>query len=217
MTFTVNGKSITNFSLSGTTFTASVNLKKGRNAIQLKANNTGGSDVANLTITYKEKVVLAKPTVKFTNPARSGTKVTTAATNIAAIVKNVTDKSGLTLKLNGRAVRGLTFTPRDGVAKARITLKEGNNKIELIAKNASGTATASTTIIYEKKVVVQSNPPRVNIESASQPTIDPMNPNVGRSTVIATIKNVKSKNDITLTVNGKTISNFEYNLSLIHI
>lgn len=211
LTFTVNGRKNTNFSLNKSSFSATVTLKEGKNTLQLKVNNAGGSDVANLVINYKPKVLVAKPTVKITKPARSGSKTEESTYRVEGIVKNVTKKEDITLKINGTVVRRFDFNARSGVVATTANLKLGKNTIVLTAKNSAGTGTANSSIIQERTMVA-ANPPTVKIESASEPTINPLNPGVARSSIIAKIKNVRSKSAITFTVNGKKITNFEFNV-----
>ena len=72
-----------------------------------------------------------------------------------------------------------------------------------------GSDTATTTVL--RPDVVQQQPPVITIESVSEPTINPMNPSQGRSTVIAKIQGIGGAEQITFTVNGQTITDFTFN------
>ncbi len=209
LTFTMNGSRITNFTLNGTNFLATVNLNKGQNKLQLKAATASGSDTDNLTIVFNSKPPVPKPVVAFTNPARPGKVVSEPSAKITATVKNVADKRGIVFKLNGTSVKGFQSNPASSTVTASVNLKEGKNTLQIVATNDAGSTTANSSITYKKAAPV-ATPPTVKIESASQPTVNPMNPGVGRSSIVATIKNVTNSNAITLTVNGKKITNFEF-------
>ncbi|MFM9948311.1 MAG: hypothetical protein ACKV1O_10270, partial [Saprospiraceae bacterium] len=92
----------------------------------------------------------------------------------------------------------------------KVTLATGTNTIEIEASNSAGKALATTTILYNGGNAAPA--PVVTIESVSQPTTNPLNPNVGRSTVIAAIQHVSSKDQVTFSINGRPISDFSFNV-----
>ncbi len=206
----VNGKSSAAFTLNGENLSAPITgLKKGSNRVEVSAQNSDGRASDFVLITYEEQVVKPKPEVRFVQPAKAGSLSRGSKSNIVAEVKNVAAKSDLVLKTNGVVTDDFEFNPANGQIRAEISLSQGTNTIEIEASNSNGKATASTTILYQRAGGVQG--PIVTIASVSQPTTNPLNPNLGRSTVIATIQFVSSKDQITFSVNGRRISDFTFN------
>jgi len=203
--FTVNGKQLNTFTFRGTNFSSNISLKEGRNTIQISVSNNDGNDKDNLSITYRPKVV-SKPTVKFTNPSKSGTKVKRARTRIEAIVKHIDDKKGISLSLNGKNTN-FKFDKKTGKLTAMVRVKEGTNKILIQATNNAGKATATTEMILEARI----SKPEITITSISTPSANPFNPNISSSTISGTIQNVTQKSQITITHNGNKITDFTFN------
>ena len=188
---------------------ANLNLAKGKNIITVKANNEAGSDQSTLTVTYAPP--LPKPTVTFTSPSRKGFTVKKDKTTIGAIVKNVSHKNDITIKVNGKPLRSFNFNPKTNKVSATINLKAGENKVTIEGRNKAGQANAVSSVRYERTLGQVSNPPRVNISSVSDPTTDPFNPHKAKSTIIAKMENVTAKEQITFMVNGKPSTSFNYN------
>jgi len=206
---TVNGKASAAFTLSGENLSAPVTgLKTGSNRVEVTARNSDGS-AADFVIIIYEPIVLPKPEVRFVQPAKAGSISKGITADIEAEVKNVTTKSDVVLKVNKVASKAFEFDPVTGRLQAKINLSAGTNTIDIEAKNSAGNASATTTILYNRTGSVQ--PPVVTIASVSQPTTNPLNPNVGRSTVIATIEHVSSKDQVTFSINGRPISDFSFN------
>jgi len=111
-------------------------------------------------------------------------------------------------KLNGKLTDN--FTLSRGKITAQVKLRTGKNTINITVKNSSGSASDATTVTYKKEGPVVATPPTVKITSASEPTVNPFNPSVGKSTILATIKNISNKSQITFTVDGKKITDFEW-------
>ncbi len=208
----VNGKS-QSFTFSNGNLSANITLKNGRNELKVKASNTAGSAEDKIAVTY-EKAVAApkpKPTVRYTQPTKSGSTVKKPAYTAKATVKHVTSKSGIKVIVNGKSLSNFTFSSKNGSLSIPLTLKSGKNNLKITATNASGKAEATTSITYQKTVVAPNIPkPEVTITSVSEPSIDPLNPGDARSSLFATVKNVSSKAQISVKVNGKDVA-FNYN------
>ena len=124
-----------------------------------------------------------------------------------ANVKNVLTKNDVTFWINGIKSTSFEYNSKLKQITANVSLKRGNNTFKVEGKNEAGTASAQTAIKYE---ISRKQLPEIEINSISQPTTNPFEPNIGRSTIIATIKNVSSKNNISLLVNGKKVADFTY-------
>ena len=91
-----------------------------------------------------------------------------------------------------------------------ILTSKATNNFEIKVKNSAGSATAKTNVIYKEKPVSK-NPPKVTITSTSQPSVNPFDQDKGRSTIIAKITNITSKSQISVKVNGASISSSKIN------
>jgi len=131
---TLNNKT-TNFDFSNGTLSSRVQLKKGRNIIRIVANSNDASVEEVLTLNYRP--IVAKPIIRFTT--NNGQKMQTQQMKerVTALVENVKNRRGLTLKINGNTFNDFDFD--NGQLVASIPLKLGSNKISLIAKNEGGT------------------------------------------------------------------------------
>ncbi len=206
--FLVNGKRSNSFNLRGTKFSSPITLQEGRNTIQIKVSNNDGNDQDKITVTYRPKV-LAKPTVRFTNPSRAGSTARSKRFTVKARVKNVDRKQQIVLKMNGR-MTNFDFDKNTGNIVAAVQLKDGNNGFSLEATNASGKTTAKTKVSFQG-TTTKIQKPKITITSISTPAANPFNPNASSSTIIGTIQNIDNKNQITITHNGKKITDFTFN------
>ncbi len=203
----VNGKK-QNFSYGDGKLTATVNLKPKTNTIVVKANNRDGSDEAQVKVTYTPPQ--PKPVVKFTNPRRGGATVKKAAYTVKATVQNVTDKKNVIFQMNGKSVKNFSFNASSGAISANVQLKSGKNTFEIKASNSAGSVKANTDISLKLPVIEETRPPSVKISSVSTPTVDPFNPDQAKSTIIAKLSNVASEREITFTVNGNKVTNYNF-------
>jgi large repetitive protein len=209
VTFTVNGKASGDFKLEGGNFSAEVlNLREGENTFSIAARNEDGAGNASVTVVYRPKPVQLKPVVKFIVPARSGTASSTAETAIKASVLNVSSADDVRLDVNGKPFGEFTYNTKLKELTATVPLEGGTNTFRVIAENEAGRDTATTTVLYREAA---KQPPVVTIESVSQPTINPMNPGQGRSTIIAQIQGIERASQIAFTVNGTPVTDFTYN------
>ena len=211
VTVTINGKSTAAFTLNEENLSAPVTgLKKGSNRVEVTVRNSDGSATDFVLITYEPGMTpKPKPEVRFVQPAKAGSISRVATADLVAEVKNVTSKSDVVLKVNKAEIRDFGFDAVTGQLQTKINLTVGTNTIEIEANNTAGSASATTTILLNGSGSVQ--PPVVTIASVSQPTINPLNPNAARSTIIARIEYVSSKDQITFSINGRRISDFSFN------
>jgi len=208
ITMTLNGTK-QSFNYRNGILSSSVNLKNGKNTLIIKGSNLDGSDEDRLTMNYKPVILVKKPNVYFTAPAKPGAKASKAKYIIKATVENVTSKGNIILKLNNKKLTKFSFNKRTGELKATVTLNNGKNNLSLEATNVSGKDQATSNVLYQR--ILQDKPlPKVTITSVSNPTVDPFDPSKAKSTIIAKLENVSSKRDITFLFNNKEISNFSY-------
>ncbi|MEM1324129.1 MAG: hypothetical protein AAGG75_27975, partial [Bacteroidota bacterium] len=208
--FTINGKSSKDFSFRKGKFSGPATLKLGQNQIEIKASNDAGSDTDKITLSYRP-VLEPDPVVKFTDPARPGKKVTTNRYNLKASVLNVKSKSDITFKVNGKVSKSFSYNSRSKAFSAVVGLKNGRNSFELIARNAAGEASASTTLLLEQQIDIAIKKPKIGSFNISAPIVSPLSPNTAKITVNATLINISSRDQISFTLNNKAITDFDFN------
>lgn len=204
----LNGQSMTNFEFNTNTqvFQSTVQLRKGANQIRIKATNTAGTDedVANTEGCDTQPNEQDLPTVTITDPSRETTEVSTSVVTVKAKVLNVNSKSDITFELNGNETNSFTYNKFTKEVNARITLREGNNVVFVEAKNTGGSANDQVNIIFKK--FEQVNPPSVKIERPRNNSIT----SVENVELISIVRNVESKSNIDVFLNGKRTTNFDY-------
>jgi len=206
---TLNNLPVTDFKWDGQTLTANLtNLKAGDNTIKVSVNNKNGSDEASATINYTPVIRSRPPSISFVAPAEEEITHRENIYFVKAILKNVTAANQIQMNINRSPFTEFSFDPRNGELTFEMALKNPRNSISITATTKGGNANARRIINYVPKEP-QGDLPFVRVESVSQPTINPLNPGVARSTITATVKNVTAE-QISLMVNSRNISNFTY-------
>ena len=212
VTIKLNGQSVTNFSFITTTVNATLKLKEGKNIISILVKNSDGQDQDQVVITYKPKVTIAIPVIKFINPTRAGTNSKRQRFTFKVSVKNVTNKNDIKLTFNKKALTSFNFDARKKEVTATVVLINGVNTFDVNATNPGGRATLGTTVKFSKRPTTSNiEKPTITGLTASQPAAHPFNPTNLRSTVNCTMKNISSKDQITFVVNGEEINDFTFN------
>lgn len=211
--FKLNGRKITNFNFDSRNdrFSCDVQLRNGENRLQISVCNTSqmtDSDEAKV-IVEKTEVLDNLPVVNITRPSNDPYETDVNSYRIEADVYNVLNKIDVSITVNGNRVRSYTYS--NNRATATVNLSNGRNTIKVTGKNESGQDTDQTIIIYEEEETIA--PPTVSIISMSQPTIDPFNPDQCKVSVKAKVRNVESKNDIKVYLDGNSYSDFTYTAS----
>lgn len=205
----VNGRSIYDFKFNpknGRISTFEV-LNYGANTIVISARNACGADQQTTTITYQKRMP-QPPVVYFTNPTNSPYSTTDSRFNLAAKVFYVDGSQNIIFKQNGVVNSNFTFNTSTNDFASYVVLQNGSNVFEITATNPDGSAVATTVIIYGRKVECQ-NP----VISIKQPARAPAYTNSSDYTIIGSVFNVTSSNQISVVVNGKNTTNFTYNTS----
>jgi hypothetical protein len=201
----VNGSSIPfNFNAASHVVTFNASLINGANVIAVSASNSGGADSKNTTVNYTQPVSLPLPVVTITDPASSPFPTSASSHLIKASVLNVTAASQIVAQLNG-VNKPFSFNVATHLLSMHAPLINGANIITITATNPAGADSKSTTIVYNAPVTTPA--PVVTITS---PTSNPFNTNVNSAAITATVLNVASASEITVSVNG-TNAAFNYN------
>jgi len=191
-----NGATISNYSFVNGQITANVNLQAGLNTFSVVATNLCGVATETTSVTFNNCV---PPSVSFINPAVTGTTVATAAYNFKATVQNITTAQGISLKQNGTTISNFSFV--NGQIAANVTLQAGLNTLTVVATNACGIATETTSITFDNCI-----PPTVNFTNPNNSGITVNRPSFN---LTAAIQNVNASG-IVLTQNGTPITNFGF-------
>lgn len=206
---THNGRAISDFSFDrGGNLSAVIPLTAGKNTLNVKASNAGRSDQKSVGVTYSLPAAIAKPDIVISQPIKPGLSVTEAAYNVKATIRGIKDKKQISVLVNGLAPRSFDFGVKTGVLLLPLQLKPGLNNIVIEASNEGGTANARTEITFLDNSVPL---PEVNIESASQPAVSPFTPDEASSKVLANVKHIDKREQISIKVNGlaQTVFNFD--------
>lgn len=205
----LNGAEITGFSIGRSgNINLPLTLREGENTISVTATTPDGTDNASVTVVYVAKI--EKPTIVFINPGMTKTRNGSnpkATFEVKAKVTGISGAADLKVYHNDLPVRKLDFSIKTKEVTYTVTLKDGKNTFKIIAENTAGSAQAEADITYK----ASTGPvPTVDITSTSEPTTDPFNPNTSKTSVIAMLKNVTDKAQVTFTVNGTPTTNFEF-------
>jgi hypothetical protein len=195
ISFTQNGLG-KSFNFANSNFSANLQLVEGLNTITLSATNSCGVAIKTLNITLNTCV---PPSVAFVNPSVSGSSVATAAYVFKANVQNITTAQGISLKQNGATISNFSFV--NGQISANVTLQAGLNTFTILATNACGIATETTSITFDNCI-----PPTVSFTNPNNSGITVNRPSFN---LTAAIQNVNASG-IILTQNGTPITNFGF-------
>jgi hypothetical protein len=201
VTFKVNGQTNTNFSLSGTNFTANnMSLLVGNNTLTITGRNNAGQDSKSTVIVYK--LPQKKPTVVITSPNQNPFNTSANKVNITATILNVASKNDVTFTINGQTNTNFSFSGTTFVA-TNVSLNQGNNTFVVTGRNGAGQDSKSTLVVYTLAIPK----PIVTITIPAQSSLTTLT-NV--TTIKATILNVSSKSGVSFSVNGRANANFSF-------
>ena len=201
--FYINGNRSYEFDFSETQFQAkSISLFPGANEIRIIGKNSFGLAEDNTTIIFNSSL-LPKPLVNITIPAKNPSATNNNKINIYADVFNVFNSADILFYINNIKTTSFTFS-RNKFEAVGVLLKTGKNYIKIVGANNQGSSFDETIVIYK--------PPTFPL-----PTVRFTNPKKSPSEVLsrfikvdANILNVSGKNNITFSVNGELLSNFNF-------
>ena len=198
-----NNVAITNFSFNSATgsLQKNVTLSPGTNTFVITATNDCGTDSKTVTINYQNCI---PPVITLVNPSTASTTVNTATYSLSGVITNISNPQGVTLTVNNRSITNYSLNNTTGAFQSTLNLVPGNNTVVITATNACGTVTETITIVYQNcvaPVVTFVNP------ATSGTTV-----NNSSYTLNAMVQNVTA-NQITVTQNNTSITNFNFNAS----
>jgi hypothetical protein len=206
--FRVNGRNVDfNFNANRGEITKNLNLDEGNNDIRIEVENSRGAANDAATIVRKRDIYVPPPTrtpqppvVRIISPNSSRTTTFDNNGTIRATIQNVDYPSDVSFLINGQ--KSNSFSYRNGQFTADVNLEKGNNNFTIRAQNADGNDEASVTIVKEERYT----PP-----VAKRPEISIATPKNGTTFSVNTCeleayaKNVDSKSELTVTLNGNKI------------
>jgi hypothetical protein len=146
-----------------------------------------------------------KPIVDFSNPQDTPHRTNAPTFDLRANVRNVSSADYITFTQNQNRSTSFNFNPQSNVFQANARLVPGLNTFFIKGENQFGKARDLVEIYYD--VEVRENPPIVKI---TNPSANPYIINQLTYNLKADIRNIKARNQITVTFNGQNVSNFNF-------
>jgi hypothetical protein len=182
------------FQLTNNQIISSATLQPGLNNIVVIASNSCGSDTKSTSVNYNSCV---QPQILLTN---TETETASGSYTFSATISGTNVNNGISLLHNGN---NLIYTLTGNSLNANLNLAQGSNLISLSVVNSCGSDAKSLTVNYSPCLA---------------PTVSILNPaggnlifEVGSLTIQAITANVSSANQVNLSVNGNSITNFSFN------
>ena len=207
--FKIDGQQVPsyNFDASEGKFSSYLQLKPGVNSYELIATNECGSTSKKVNIIYEEILPCENPVINLISPREfQGVKqVDVSLLPLRASIIGITNAEGVAISLNGKKIGAFNFNFSNSELMINLQLEEGENKIVVMATNDCGTSTHELHIELNSPVP----PPSVNI---TQPSNSVYSTTTNSATVLAKVKNVSSKADIHVSLDGQKVP-FSFNFS----
>ncbi len=202
ITFNQNGNNVSNYSFNNATgtFQSTVTLLPGINTFVISSLNACGTDAETVSVTYTPCIA---PIVTIVTPTATNTTVTSANFTLGALILNANNGQGVSLKLNNVDVTNYSFNNATGALQANLMLNPGVNTIVLTSTTSCGTDTETITVNYKNCIA-----PAITLV---MPAMNGSTITTSTFSVAATIANATNSQGITLTLNGRGITNFNFN------
>lgn len=197
VTLTVNGRPDNGFRFVPATGEISSNLRfnPGSHTIVVSVKNDCGSVSESKTVTLTEPC--ASPTVSFTVAEVNSENATH---QLSGRTQNVKNKGQVTLTVNGRPDTRFQFVPGTGEISRSFRFDPGSQTIVVSVKNECGSDSKSKTITLSEPC----NSPSVSL------TISEINSEGATHRLSGRIQNVNNKGQVTLTVDGRLDTRFQF-------
>jgi len=147
------------------------------------------------------------PIVDFTSPNASPFTVQTPTYTLRADIKHVTSDQYISFRHENAVIHNFTFNPNTNDFQSTVQLKPGQNVFKLKGTNSHGSDEDIMVINYRKPTVNIPAPPIVDI---TDPSANPLTVNQPNYLLKADIKNIDSKNQLTVLFNGQAVTNYNF-------
>jgi hypothetical protein len=206
----LNGNSLP-FTVFNNVLTVGCNMQAGENNVRVAVSNSGGNAEDRIKLFWNRP---QPPTARILNPPAPINNLESQALNFEGQVTNA-EKSGISLMVNGNFIANFSFD--NGRITAPLNLNVGKNVISLGVNSKGGAASAESIVnvaILTDEVLPDRPLPMASVSLSnlvfSRPVMDVLDPRPTSSTLTATVGGVQ-KSNILLNINGKNITDFEYN------
>jgi hypothetical protein len=194
-----------NFNANTTQFSSNVVLSPGQNIFQLIGTNDAGTDQETVVINYQVERP-KPPIVSILNPSNDPHVTYDVVQAFKASVLNVSSQNQVNMTINGGNFTNFSFNPNSGILTSAVPLQLGTNIVTVTGTNNDGTDSENTTIIYRKPE--QPKPPIVEF---IVPSNNPFQTFDATQLINATVLNVNNKNQVSVVLNGNSVSTFSFN------
>lgn len=178
---------------------ANVILNPGINIFTLTATNECGTEQKTITIQFKDCI---DPSLSFINPISERTTVIYSSFTFSATINGLQSTQGILVYQNGVLLNNISYNPTTRILQSNVTLQPGLNTFTVSLTNNCGSTSSSTSVTYEnciKPKITSTNP--ITNSVVSLPALR----------LKATIDNITSKENITVTLNGRQVSTTTFN------
>ncbi|MEN8230749.1 MAG: hypothetical protein ABFS38_21510 [Bacteroidota bacterium] len=199
----INGSSTRNFNYNHSTkeLIARAALREGENVLSINAQNESGRDVKELLF-IKETRPCPPPQIRLIDPVGGQISTRQQTYALRADVRNITNINQLRLLANGKTV---SYSFDNNILSSPVPLAPGLNTLSLSAVNECGEDNASARITFNSPVViVPCTPPTVSF------TLHKVNREDATHELRGSVNGVKNKADISLTLDGRANSGFQF-------
>jgi hypothetical protein len=201
--FTQNNQVVPGFTFNAATsvLSANVTLNPGSNAFVITVTNDCGTDVESFNVIYQNCI---PPVISMLNPTTSGTTVASPAFTLSATISNTTNQ-GISITQNNRSITNFGYNAANGTLQSSLTLLPGLNTFVITATNNCGNDSETITVNYQNCVA-----PVIALIS---PASSGLSVTSAAYTFKATATNITSAQEVSLKLNGTTVSNVSFNAS----
>lgn len=207
VTVSLNGQNLGNVYVTNNEIAQDVQLVEGTNRIIVTARNSNGNASDEVTVYYRRpQPQQPQPTVRIARPT-NGAEFEYADVAFLADIREVNSRNDINITLNGRSVTNFDFSQNE--VNARLLLAEGTNRVNISVRNASGTANDAVTVYY-RRPQPRVTPPSVRITQLN----DAQGNDLGCTTnLVATTTSVENYNQISISLNGRSVTNFTFDVN----
>lgn len=208
--YTLNGRENRSWKFDTRTgmFNSSITLVEGENIIILDAKNRRGSDRQTMRIIYEPPVY--PPSIQFITPSVSPYRTTVSSQALELGLKEIKRTDNIQLTYNGYTYTRYDYNERTGRLTSQLALQRGQNFLTIVVSNKAGQAREDMIIILDDVPPAPVFPPRVTIQSVSNPVYNNSTKNCTVS-VTARVEYVRLASDLDIRIAGTRITNFDFN------
>lgn len=214
MHITVNGIPASGYAYNPETheFSFPVQLIPGVNNFDVSAANPSGTVDAVTSLAFEPPVImppgqLPPPVVEIREPLQNPYFTNNGIVTVRGAAMHISSAHELQVTVNGFPDHSVVYNPSAHTFSVTSHLVPGANTFVVTATNASGNDTKATTVILQGGGIVSSPRPEVRIIS---PNYNPYSTVHNVISISANVKNVESRNAITVIANGYPDPDFTY-------